>query len=633
MVKICAVPAELEKVTLLNSASPRLAPAKVIVPPVAESNITVPVPALQIALSVEALFHVPETVHVSLPKEMADATDEMLTFPEIVTLPEVDVRSPPDIVRVPVTVSVKVDFARVPPDSVRVPAVSWPPWVLVPPDISRVAKECPAAKITDPVPENVTLEPVEVNEVADDVSQFPVPIVIVADPNVMVAAPDDVRLLAPKDTVALVKVSIPDQVRDTPNVVLIPEFTVISFAVSSIETVPPETLTTTKEVPTVYVPPVESKLVTVIVDPFAVRIPPAAMVTVGAVIARLPPDVSSAVVDPPSLIVRVPATCIPRVAMVNVCAVPPELEKVTLLNSASPRLDPAKVIVPPVAESNVTVPVPASQIAASVEALVHVPETVHDSLPKAIADAADEIFTLPVTVTLPDVLVRSPPDRVRLPTVNVNVALANVPPETVRALVTTVFVASVTVPAEIVSALNVLSVDRRVIVAVALKVYVLVVPSLKTDPAPLVSQFPETVHAPVVTVIVPFVPPVIVTLDTVTVEAFAVRIPPFPTLSPPVLSPRSAVASSVVEDASLIASVPPQRSPRVAMVNTCAVPADELKVMLLNSASPRLVPAKVIVPPVAESKTTLPVPASHDAEVVALVHAPLMVHVSLPRSI
>lgn len=70
------------------------------------------------------------------------------------------------------------------------------------------------------------------------------------------------------------------------------------------------------------------------------------------------------------------------------------------------------------------------------------------------------------------------------------------------------------------------------------------------------SQSPLTVHAPVVTVIVPEVPPVMVTLDTVTVEAFAVRIPPSPILSAPTLSPRSAVASSVVEDVSEILNVP-----------------------------------------------------------------------------
>jgi hypothetical protein len=316
----------------------------------------------------------------------------------------------------------------------------------------------------------VTEDAVAVNEVADEVSQLPVLIVMVADPNVMVAAPDDVRLFPPKETVALVSVRIPDHVRGFPNVVLIPEFTVTSLAVSSIEIVPPDTFTTIEDVPTVYVPPKELKLVTVITDPFAVRVPPTPIVTVGAVRASPPTLVSKAVVDELSLTVRVPATCSARVAMVKTCAVPAEDSNVTLLNSASPRFAPANVIVPPMAESNMIVPVPASQIVASVDAFVHVPDTVQVSEPKEMADAAEEMFTFPLMVTFPDVEVRSPPDKDKLPAVTVNVALARTPPETVKALVIMVFVARVTVPAETVSALNVLSVDNRVIVAVALKV-------------------------------------------------------------------------------------------------------------------------------------------------------------------
>ena len=104
----------------------------------------------------------------------------------------------------------------------------------------------------------------------------------------------------------------------------------------------------------------------------------------------------------------------------------------------------------------------------------------------------------------------------------------------------------------------------------------------------------------------PDVPPVIVTLANVAVVAFAVSMPPFPTLSAPVLSPRSVVASVVVDAASAIDSVVVQRSARVAMVNVCDVPADEVNVTLENSSSARFVPAKVIVPPVAESNVTVP---------------------------
>lgn len=111
--------------------------------------------------------------------------------------------------------------------------------------------------------------------------------------------------------------------------------------------------------------------------------------------------------------VRVLATSILRVAIVNVWAEPDEDSKVTLLNSFSPRFAPAKVIVPPVALVKVTVPVPFSQPAASVEALVHVPVTVQLSDPKSIAEEAEEMFTLPVMETVPEVEVRSPPDIVR----------------------------------------------------------------------------------------------------------------------------------------------------------------------------------------------------------------------------
>src|SRR5207247_8937475 len=71
------------------------------------------------------------------------------------------------------------------------------------------------------------------------------------------------------------------------------------------------------------------------------------------------------------------------------------------------------------------------------------------------------------------------------------------------------------------------------------------VPFVKTEPAPLVSQFPESVTEPVVSVIVPLVPPVIVTLETGNVEAFAVRIPPLPTFHAPPGNPRLAVAMAL----------------------------------------------------------------------------------------
>ena len=72
------------------------------------------------------------------------------------------------------------------------------------------------------------------------------------------------------------------------------------------------------------------------------------------------------------------------------------------------------------------------------------------------------------------------------------------------------------------------------------------VPLVNVVPAPLVFQLPVTVHDPVVRVIMPLVPPVIVTPDADTVEAFAVRTPALPTTRAPPVSPRLAVASVVV---------------------------------------------------------------------------------------
>src|SRR5206468_3299255 len=71
-----------------------------------------------------------------------------------------------------------------------------------------------------PVPEKVTVELVAVKVVAEDVSQFPELIVIVADANVNVAAPLEVRLFVPNATVpAFVKASVPVHVRDPVKVV------------------------------------------------------------------------------------------------------------------------------------------------------------------------------------------------------------------------------------------------------------------------------------------------------------------------------------------------------------------------------------------------------------------------------
>jgi hypothetical protein len=83
-----------------------------------------------------------------------------------------------------------------------------------------------------------------------------------------------------------------------------------------------------------------------------------------------------------------------------------------------------------------------------------------------------------------------------------------------------------------------------------------------------------------------------------------------------------AVASVVVEDPSERVRVPAQFRPRVDIVNVWAVAAEDVKAMLLNSLPARLVPAKIMVPPAALVKLTLPVPGLQDAEVVASVQVP-----------
>src|SRR2546426_247102 len=81
------------------------------------------------------------------------------------------------------------------------------------------------------------------------------------------------------------------------------------------------------------------------------------------------------------------------------------------------------------------------------------------------------------------------------------------------------------------------------------------VPFVKTDPAPLVSQLPETAHVPDVNVIVPLVPPVIVTFVTVTVAWLPLTTPPVLTvrlLEPKVKKPEFpavSVSVSVTETA------------------------------------------------------------------------------------
>src|SRR3989441_8481008 len=245
------------------------------------------------------------------------------------------------------------------------------------------------------------------------------------------------------------------------------------------------------------------------------------------------------------------------------------------------------------------------------------------------------MLTLPVIVFVPVAPAVIPPAMfaARVATVSVKVLLARTEPAfTVKVPDTSTRPAWVTVPAaEMTRLLKLLLAFRIAMLATPLIVTVLV-PFVNTEPPPLVSQLPVLVNEPVVRGIVPLVPPVIATLDMVTVEAFAVRMPPLPTLSAPPVRPRLAVASAVVEEPSEIVSVPPQMIALVAIVNVWADAAEEANEMLLNSLSGRFVPANVIVPPVALVNVTVPVPGFHEADVDAFVQVPVTVHADVPMT-
>jgi len=153
---------------------------------------------------------------------------------------------------------------------------------------------------------------------------------------------------------------------------------------------------------------------------------------------------------------------------------------------------------------------------------------------------------------------------------------------------------------------------------------------VNVEPAPDVSQSPETVQEPEVSVIVPEVPPVIVTLETATEDAFAVRIPPLPTETAPPVSPRFAVARALVLERSLTVEVPPQTRDLEAMVNVCAAAELDVKVTLLNSLTPRFDPPNVMMTFDAEENRTVPVPALHEADVELFVQAPLNSQPAVP---
>jgi len=148
----------------------------------------------------------------------------------------------------------------------------------------------------------------------------------------------------------------------------------------------------------------------------------------------------------------------------------------------------------------------------------------------------------------------------------------------------------------------------------------------KPEPAPDVSQFPETVHEPDA-VIVPEVPPVIVTLATLTDDVPAVKVAPsrMVRLPPVPMSARFAVTRVALLSR---VSVPLQRRPFAAIVKVTA--AGGLKRMLWNSETVRLPKDMTCGDPAAN--TTVPVPADHEVDVDRFVQDPRNVQAPAPKA-
>jgi len=242
--------------------------------------------------------------------------------------------------------------------------------------------------------------------VAEEVSQFPELIVIVADANVNVAAPLEVRLFVPNATVpAFVKASVPVHARDPENVVETVGLTVRLLTVCVMLIEPADAFTRTVEAPTVKVPRWVSIDVTVIVDPLAVRAPPALTTNVTALIARFEPLVFSVVVPAPPAIVSVPPTSRLFAAMVKMTVEAPELNVTFPANS---RVGLPNVIVREAEELKV---IGAAKLhEADAEVFVHDPDAVQE--PPAVdvmKPAALLTFTFPATETVDAFARRTPP--------------------------------------------------------------------------------------------------------------------------------------------------------------------------------------------------------------------------------
>lgn len=208
---------------------------------------------------------------------------------------------------------------REPLPTVRFVTVSCDAWLRVPMTTTE-AKDCAVARLTDAAaPVNVTADDVAVKPPADEVSQDPLR-VNVAEAKEIVAPAEEIRLPF-RTTVDEVSVTVPAKVRVLANVVETPGPTVTLFTVCGTLIVPPEAFTTIVDDPTANEPALVSMDRTVIVDPLATRLPPAAMVSADAATEKLAVD--SVVVPGLPCTVKLFATRRPFAARVNVTGLGP----------------------------------------------------------------------------------------------------------------------------------------------------------------------------------------------------------------------------------------------------------------------------------------------------------------------
>jgi len=172
---------------------------------------------------------------------------------------------------------------------------------------------------------------------------------------------------------------------------------------------------------------------------------------------------------------------------------------------------------------------------------------------------------------------------------------------------------------------------RTLTVVPAPVIVTVLAPPVNVEPAPDVSQLPVTVHAPVVSVSVPDAPPVIVTFDALTADAFAVSTPPLPIVSAPPVRVRLLVARVVAPAPPWTDKVPDQMRRFVAMVNV-TVDAPLLNAMSLNSAAAPGRTAKVIVWE-ADELNVIGDAKFQDADVDAFVQDPETVHEPVPPDV